>query len=77
MLRRGWYHGGLRVLVFTDAGTAWNNGGQGWDVNRQQLAVDGGFGFATDDDNLRIYFAQNFQEPRPDFNVMVRLQRPF
>jgi hypothetical protein len=77
MLRRGWYDGGLRILVFGEVGTAWTNGGRGWDVHRQHFKVDGGFGFATDDDHLRVYFAQNLQEPRPDFNVMVRLQRPF
>jgi hypothetical protein len=76
-LRRRWFDGGLRALVFIDSGKAWRNGGRGWDVNRQQLAVDGGFGLATDDDGLRVYFAQDLQEPRPDFNVGVRLQRPF
>jgi hypothetical protein len=41
------------------------------------VAADGGFGFSTSEDNVRIYFAKNLQDPSSDFVVRLRLQRPF
>jgi hypothetical protein len=76
-LRRRSFRGGLHALVFVDTGKAWSNGGRGWDVGDQKLAVDGGFGIAGADDGFRVYFAQNLQDPRPDLNVSLRLQRAF
>jgi len=76
-LRRRNFRGGLHALVFVDAGKAWSNAGNGWDVGDQRLAVDGGFGIAGADDGFRVYFAQNLQDPRPDLNVSLRLQRAF
>jgi hypothetical protein len=76
-LRRRKFRGGLHALLFVDAGKAWSNGGRGWDVGDQKLAVDGGFGIAGADDGFRVYFAQNLQDPRPDLNVSLRLQRAF
>lgn len=67
---------GLHVLAFLDAGSAWN-GGNRWDVGRQKLGVDGGFGLATGEDDLRVTFAKDLQQPDADFVVQVRLQRPF
>ena len=68
---------GLHVLAFVDAGSAWRNPDGRWDVTAQQLAVDGGVGLATGEDDLRITFARDLQQPGADFVVQVRLQRPF
>lgn len=76
-LRRRNFRGGLHALLFVDAGKAWSNGGRGWDVGDQKLEVDGGFGIAGADDGIRVYFAQNLKDPRPDLNVSLRLQRAF
>jgi hypothetical protein len=71
------FESGLNVLAFVDAGRAWSNPDHVWDPGRQRLGVDGGFGFATADDNLRIYFAKDLQKPDSDFVISLRLQRPF
>lgn len=68
---------GLSVLAFVDGGRAWSNPDHVWDIGRQHFGVDGGFGFATAEDNLRIYFAKDLQQPDSDFVISLRLQRPF
>lgn len=71
------FEGGLHAIAFVDAGRAWFNSGHAWDVGRQRLAADGGVGLGTSEDNLRIYFAKNLQDPASDVVISVRLQRPF
>jgi hypothetical protein len=73
----GPFDGGLHALVFVDAGRAWSSRDHAWDVDRQQIQADGGFGLGTSDDDLRIYFARNLQHADSDFVISVRLQRPF
>lgn len=68
---------GLHVLAFVDAGTAWDQPAGRWDAGRQKLGVDGGVGFATGEDDLRVTFARDLQRDDADFVVQVRLQRPF
>lgn len=75
-IRSGEYENGLHAIAFVDAGHAWSHPEQ-WDVGAQHFAVDGGFGLATAEDNLRIYFAKNLQDPASDFVISARLQRPF
>jgi len=69
--------GGLHAIAFVDAGRAWSNPDHGWDVNRQRIVVDGGFGLATSEDNVRVYFARDLQDPGSDFVISARLQHPF
>ncbi len=76
-LHTGALEGGLHAIAFVDAGRAWSNPEHQWDVRRQRLQVDGGFGLGTSEDDLRVYFAKNLQQPRSDFVISVRLQRPF
>jgi Omp85 superfamily domain len=71
------FEGGMHAIVFFDAGTAWFNPDAHWDLDRQHVAADGGFGLSTSEDNVRIYFAKNLQDPSSDFVVRLRLQRPF
>lgn len=71
------FEGGLQVLAFVDAGTAWDQPESGFDLASQRVACDGGFGLATGDDGLRLYFARDLQDPDSDFVVTLRLQRPF
>jgi hypothetical protein len=71
------FDGGLAVLVFADAGTAWNNPDHDWDISRQHVRADGGFGLSTEDEGMRVYFSRNLQDPDSDFKVTMRLQRPF
>lgn len=70
------FEGGLQAMVFADAGTAWEGRGA-WDVGAQKFAVDGGFGIATSEDDVRLTFARNLQEPGSEFVVGLRLNRPF
>lgn len=76
-LRANGFRGGLHAIVFADAGTAWNHPGGGWDVEDQRFAVDGGFGIATSEDDLRVTFARNLQQADSGFVTTVRLNRPF
>jgi len=69
--------GGLHALVFVDAGRAWSNPEHDWDVARQNFETDGGFGLASADDALRVYFAKNLRKLESDFVISMRLQRPF
>lgn len=68
---------GLHAILFVDAGRAWDNPANQWDVSRQKIGVDGGFGVASADDALRVYFAKNLQKMGSDFVISMRLQRPF
>ena len=76
-VRGGGMGGGLHALAFTDAGTAWTNTGSGYDLGRQKLAVDGGFGLALSDNSLNVCFARDLQNFDQDFTILVRLERPF
>jgi hypothetical protein len=67
----------LHALMFADWGKAWTTADQDYDLESQHLAVDGGFGVATSDDHLRVYFAKDLQEPSSDFVISMRLQRTF
>jgi len=71
------FEGGLHAIVFLDTGTAWFNSDGDWDLGGQHFAVDGGFGLATAEDNLRVYFARDLQDAGGDIRISVRLQRPF
>ena len=71
------FEGGLHAIVFLDMGRAWQNAGNHFDAARQPMQADGGFGFSTSEENVRIYFARNLQQPESDFVVSLRLQRPF
>lgn len=74
-VRTSGIEGGLHAIVFADAGTAWRGGR--WDAGAQKFAVDGGFGIATSEDDVRLTFARNLQDPDSDFVVGLRLNRPF
>lgn len=76
-LRASGFEGGLHAIVFTDAGTAWTHPAGGWDVAAQKFAVDGGIGIATSEDDVRLTFARNLQDPGSAFVVGLRLNRPF
>ncbi|HTO92387.1 MAG TPA: BamA/TamA family outer membrane protein [Candidatus Sulfotelmatobacter sp.] len=76
-VRSGWMTGGLHAIGFLDLGRAWQNSDHAWDLSRQHVAVDGGIGFATAEDGLRVYFAKNLQESGSPFVTSFRLQRPF
>lgn len=76
-VREAGFEGGLHAIVFADAGTAWQGSGDRWDVTRQHFAVDGGFGLSTSEDDVRVTFARNLQDPGSDFVVGLRLNRPF
>jgi hypothetical protein len=76
-LRSPIFEGGLQTIAFVDAGRAWFDPEHRWDIGRQHIQADGGFGLATSEDGLRVYFAKNLRESSSDFVVSVRLQRPF
>lgn len=76
-LDRGRFEGGLQALAFIEAGRAWDSASGRWDLNRQPLAADGGFGLATQDDGLRLYFARDLKDPSSELVMSLRLQRPF
>jgi hypothetical protein len=75
--RSGRFDNGVFAIVFVDAGHAWTHPDHAWDATEQRFAVDGGFGLATAEDNLRVYFAKNLQDPDSDFVISARLKRPF
>ena len=68
--------GNLLALLFLDVGQAWTSGSGAFDLGRQHVAIDGGFGLATGDDDLRVYLARDLQRGGA-FVVSLRLQRPF
>jgi hypothetical protein len=76
-LRSNFFQGGLHAIAFVDAGWTWFNPAHHWDVDRQKIRVDGGFGVSTSEDNLRLYFARHLDEPDSGFLVTMRLRRPF
>jgi hypothetical protein len=71
------FEGGLHAIAFLDAGKAWSDPGHAWDIGRQRFSADGGLGLGTSEDNLRIYFAKNLQDPGSGVVINVRLQQPF
>ena len=71
------FEGGLHAIVFLDMGRAWSNLDNRFDAPRQSMQADGGFGFSTSEENVRVYLARNLQRPDSDFVVSLRLQRPF
>lgn len=75
-LRTRGVEGGLHAIVFVDAGRAWS-GDHGWDLASQRLAVDGGIGLATSEDDVRVTVARNLQDAGSDVVVGFRLNRPF
>jgi hypothetical protein len=76
-VRSAFFEGGLHAIAFVDLGQAWTSDAHHWDVGRQQVQSDGGFGLGTSEDNLRIYFARDLRKPDADFLVSMRLHRPF
>jgi hypothetical protein len=76
-VRPSGFDAGLHAIAFVDAGRAWQDDGPSWDLARQHILVDGGFGLATSEQNLRVYVARNLQRPRAGAVISVRLQRPF
>ena len=68
---------GLHTLLFVDTGSAWTNLDHEWDLGHQRFETDGGFGFGSADDALRVYFAKNLRKLESDFVISMRLQRPF
>jgi hypothetical protein len=72
-----WFESGLHAIAFVDAGRAWRARGTDWDIARQRIQADGGFGISTSEDNVRVYFARDLQARRSSFVVSMRLQRPF
>jgi hypothetical protein len=71
------FDAGLHAIAFVDAGRAWDEPGHAWRPSRQHLAVDGGLGLTTSEDNLRIYVARSLQRSRSRAVFSIRLQRPF
>lgn len=71
------FEGGLHAIVFLDMGRAWRNPADRYDAARQPMQADGGFGFSTSEDNVRVYLARNLQRQDSGFVVSLRLQRPF
>ena len=76
-LRGAGFEAGLHAIAFVDAGAAWDNTGARWDVEHQHFKTDGGFGLATNDDDLRVYVARDLSDPDSKFTWSLRLQRPF
>ena len=76
-MKNSMLEGGMHAIVFVDAGRAWENPDHQWDVARQHLQVDGGFGIASADDGVRLYFARDLQDPGSDFVFSLRFQAPF
>ncbi len=76
-LRTGAFEGGLHAIAFVDAGRAWSDPRHRWSLDDQHVAVDGGFGLAAAEDNLRVYFAKDLQRTDSDLVISLRLHRPF
>ena len=76
-LRSPWFEGGLHAIAFLDAGRAWQDDADRWNIGRQRIADDGGFGLGTAEDNLRVYAARNLHESGSSFVWSARLRRPF
>jgi hypothetical protein len=76
-LRTHGLRAGLHAIAFVDAGRAWSGPGHGWNIQDQRIAIDGGFGLAAGEDNLRLYLAQDLQNTGADPVLSLRLHRPF
>ena len=76
-VRHGSRHGWPHAIAFVDAGRAWDDPDHRWEPRRQHLQVDGGFGLASAEDNLRLYVARDLQRPRASAVFSLRLRRPF
>ena len=72
-----WMDGGIDVMVFGDAGTAWSSPGNNWNLGSQRIGADAGFGIGTNGGGFRVYFGRDLQNSTGDFLVTARLQRPF
>jgi hypothetical protein len=76
-LARKGYDAGVHAIVFVDVGHAWTSPDNSFDIGRQQLQTDAGFGFAASENRMRVYFAKDLKSRDGDFLVVLRLQRPF
>ena len=76
-MRNSMGEGGLHAIVFADFGRAWSNPDHEFDLGRQHVQMDGGFGLATAEDGIRIYLARDLQDPGSDLVFSLRLQAPF
>ena len=74
--RKG-HRAGLYAIVFLDVGTAWTSPNNEFDLSRQQMQTDAGFGFSFSENRMRVYFAKDLKKRDSDFLVSLRLQRPF
>jgi len=72
----GSWQGALQLIAFLDTGRAWT-ASQRWDIGRQHIQTDAGFGFSMSEDRMRVYFARDLQRRDGEFLVSLRLQRPF
>lgn len=75
-LARGGWQGAFQLIAFLDAGRAWT-APQRWDIGRQHIQTDAGFGLAASEDRMRVYFARDLQSRDGRWLVSLRLQRPF
>jgi hypothetical protein len=76
-MRGPMFDGGLHAIAFVDLGSAWSNPDHQWDVGRQHIQADGGFGLASSEDGVRMYVARDLQDPGSEFVFSLRLQTPF
>lgn len=76
-MRNSMVEGGLHAIAFVDFGRAWSNPDHEFDLGRQHVQMDGGFGLATAEDGIRIYLARDLQDPGSDLVFSLRLQAPF
>ncbi len=76
-LRGEGFEAGLHAIAFMDAGTAWDNPSNRWDVANQRFVTDAGVGLATSEDDVRVYVARDLAGRDADWVWSLRLQRPF
>lgn len=76
-LRGEGFEAGLHAIAFMDAGTAWDNAKNTWDIADQRFTTDAGFGLATNEDDVRVYVARDLSRSDADWVWSFRLQRPF
>ena len=76
-LRGEGFEAGLHAIAFVDAGTAWDNAKNTWDITDQRFLTDAGFGLATNEDDVRLYVAKDLSQGDADWVWSLRLQRPF
>ncbi len=75
-IARGGWQGALQAIVFIDTGRAWTSP-ERWDIGRQHIQTDAGFGLSVSEDRMRVYFARDLVQRDGNFLVSLRLQRPF